>query len=411
MAQRKKAAILFIFITLLIDVIGFGIIIPVLPRLLAELKGLAVNEASRYGGYLLFAFAAAQFLFAPVLGSLSDKYGRRPVLLLSLLGFGVDYIILALAPTYGWLLLGRVIAGITGASFTTASAYIADISTDEDRSKNFGMIGAAFGIGFIIGPLLGGILGSYGVRLPFYAAACLSLINFLYGFFILPESLDKSKRRNFEWYKANPVNTLIKLSKYKNIGGFLIAFCLLYIGAHAVQSNWGYFTMYKFNWDEKMIGYSLAIVGLLVGLVQAVLAHKVSKVIGLNKSVIIGFGLYTIGMFLFSIAPSTIWLFIFLLPYCAGGIAMPNMQSIMVKSVPPQEQGELQGGLTSLISVTTIIGPLMMTSVFSYFTHNNAPFIFAGASFFLGGVFMLASFLICFFLLKDKKEMDEGNSI
>lgn len=411
MAQRKKAAILFIFITLLIDVIGFGIIIPVLPRLLAELKGLAVNEASRYGGYLLFAFAAAQFLFAPVLGSLSDKYGRRPVLLLSLLGFGVDYIILALAPTYGWLLLGRVIAGITGASFTTASAYIADISTDEDRSKNFGMIGAAFGIGFIIGPLLGGILGSYGVRLPFYAAACLSLLNFLYGFFILPESLDESKRRNFEWYKANPVNTLIKLSKYKNIGGFLIAFCLLYIGSHAVQSNWGYFTMYKFNWDEKMIGYSLAVVGLLVGLVQAVLAHKVSKVIGLNKSVIIGFGLYTIGMFLFSIAPSTIWLFIFLLPYCAGGIAMPNMQSIMVKSVPPQEQGELQGGLTSLISVTTIIGPLMMTSVFSYFTHNNAPFIFAGASFFLGGIFMLASFLICFFLLKDKKEMDEGNSI
>ncbi len=404
MGEKKQAAIIFIFITLLIDVIGFGIIIPVLPKLLAQLKGIQINEASRYGGYLLFAFATAQFIFSPLVGSLSDKYGRRPILLISLLGFGVDYIILGWAPTYEWLLVGRIIAGITGASFTTAAAYIADISTDEDRSKNFGMIGAAFGIGFVIGPLIGGILGKYGLRLPFYAAATLSLCNFLYGYFILPESLPKEKRRNFNWVKANPVNTLIKLSNYKGIGWFLIAFFLLYVGSHAVQSNWGYFTMYRFNWDEAMVGYSLAVVGILVGLVQAVLAQRIAKVIGVSRSVILGFGLYTAGMFLFSIAPSTIWMFIFLIPYCAGGIAMPNMQSIMVKSVPPNEQGELQGGLTSLMSVSTIFGPLMMTSVFYYFTHTGAPFHFPGASFFLGGIFMFTSFVISFYLLKGKKD-------
>lgn len=404
MKEKKQAAIIFIFFTLLIDVIGFGIIIPVLPRLLAELKSIPINEASRYGGYLLFAFALAQFLFSPLVGSLSDKYGRRPILLISLLGFGVDYIILAFAPSYEWLLIGRIIAGITGASFTTASAYIADISTDEDRSKNFGMIGAAFGLGFIIGPLLGGILGHYGLRWPFYAAATLSFCNFLYGFFILPESLPVEKRRNFVWVKANPVNTLIKLSNYKGIGWFLIAFFLLHVGSHAVQSNWGYFTMYKFQWDEAMVGYSLAAVGLLVGLVQAVFAQLVAKSIGVNNSVILGFGLYTIGMFLFAMARSTEWMFIFLIPYCAGGIAMPNMQSIIVKSVAENEQGELQGGLTSLMSVSTIIGPLMMTSVFYYFTHSGAPFQFAGASFVLGGIFMAISFIICYFLLKTKKQ-------
>jgi MFS transporter, DHA1 family, tetracycline resistance protein len=406
MASKKNAAIIFIFITLLIDVIGFGIIIPVLPKLIAQLKGIEVNEASKYGGYLLFSFAIAQFLFSSLIGSLSDKYGRRPILLISLFGFGIDYIILALAPTYGWLLIGRVIAGITGASFTTAAAYIADISTDEDRTKNFGMIGAAFGIGFIIGPLLGGLLGSIGLRIPFYGAAILSLLNFLYGYFILPESLPKEKRRNFDWYKANPINTITKLSNYKSIGWFLVAFFLLNIGSHAVQSNWGYFTMYRFNWNEAMVGYSLAAVGILVALVQAVFAQRSAKIFGENKTIIIGFGLYTFGMFLFSIAPSSIWMFIFLIPYCMGGIAMPNLQSLMVKSVPSSEQGELQGGLTSLMSVTTIIGPLMMTSVFYYFTHKGAIIFFPGASFFLGGLFMLASFIICFLLLTSRPSND-----
>ncbi len=403
MSDKRQAAILFIFITLLLDVIGIGIIIPVLPKLLATLKNIPINEASKYGGIMITSFALAQFLFSPLIGNLSDKFGRRPVLLIALFGFGIDYIILALANSYEMLLVGRVIAGITGASFTTASAYIADISTDEDRAKNFGMIGAAFGMGFIIGPLLGGVLGKFGLRVPFYAAAALTFINFLYGYFILPESLPIEKRREIDFKKANPISTLRKLGQYEGIGWFMLAFFLLGIGSHAVQSNWGYFTMYRFNWDEAMIGYSLAVVGIIVGLVQAVFAAKIGKAIGTNKTVILGFALYTIGMFLFAFAPSTIWMFVFCLPYCFGGMAMPNIQSIMVKSVPPNQQGELQGGLTSLMSVSTIIGPLMMTSVFYYFTHNNAPFQFPGASFFLGGIFMFISFIICYLLLRNRK--------
>lgn len=208
MPNERKPAIGFIFVTLLIDTMGFGLIIPVLPNLIAELKNISVNQASAYGGLLLSTYAITQFLFAPVIGNLSDKYGRRPIILSSLLGFGIDYIILALAPTFGWLFVGRVIAGITGASFTTASAYIADVSTPDTRAKNFGMIGAAFGIGFIIGPALGGLLAKFGVRAPFYAAAALCLLNALYGFFVLPESLSESNRRPFNWRKANPFGSL-----------------------------------------------------------------------------------------------------------------------------------------------------------------------------------------------------------
>ena len=208
MATDRKAAVGFIFITLLIDVMGWGLIIPVMPELISQLKHISVNEASPYGALLLSVYAFIQFLFAPVIGNLSDKYGRRPVLLASLLGFGIDYLFLALAPTYGWLFVGRVIAGITGASFTTASAYIADVSTPETRAKNFGMIGAAFGLGFVIGPALGGLLAGLGVKAPFYAAAILCLLNCLYGYFVLPESLSKENRREFSWLRANPLGSL-----------------------------------------------------------------------------------------------------------------------------------------------------------------------------------------------------------
>src|SRR6186997_89925 len=222
MAQPKKAAIGFIFITLLIDVMGWGLIIPVMPKLIAQLKHIEINDASAYGAWLLFAYAFTQFLCAPLIGNLSDRFGRRPILLCSLLGFGIDYIFLALAPSYGWLFIGRVIAGFTGASFTTAAAYIADISTAETRAKNFGMIGAAFGLGFIIGPALGGLLAGFGIRAPFYAAAALCLLNTLYGYFVLPESLSKENRRNFHWKRANPIGSLQLLKRYPAIGGLAV---------------------------------------------------------------------------------------------------------------------------------------------------------------------------------------------
>jgi MFS transporter, DHA1 family, tetracycline resistance protein len=403
MASPRKAAVGFIFITLLIDVMGWGLIIPVMPKLISELKNIPVNEASSYGAMLLSVYAITQFIFSPVIGNLSDKYGRRPVLLSSLLGFGIDYIFLALAPTYGWLFVGRVIAGITGASFTTGAAYIADVSTPDTRAKNFGMIGAAFGLGFVIGPALGGLLAGFGVRAPFYAAAGLCLLNALYGYFVLPESLSKENRRPFDWKKANPFGSLQFLRKTPAIAGLAVCYFLIYLAAQAVQGNWNFFTIYRFNWSEKMVGISLAVVGLLVGGVQAGLTRVINPKLGNEKSIYLGLLLYTAGLILFAVATEGWMMFAFLIPYCLGGIAGPSLQSILAGHVQPNQQGELQGALTGLMSLTTIIGPLMMNNLFTFFTSNKAPFHFPGVSFLLAAVFMLLSVFIAYYTLQKEK--------
>jgi DHA1 family tetracycline resistance protein-like MFS transporter len=404
MPVNKKAAIGFIFVTLLIDVIGFGLIIPVVPQLIEELLGIKdASVASQYGGWLTFAYALMQFVCAPILGNLSDKYGRRPVLLFSLFGFGMDYLLVSFAPSIAWLFVGRIIAGITGASFTTASAYIADISTNENRAQNFGMIGAAFGLGFIIGPLMGGLLGQFGPRVPFIVAACLALANWLYGYFILPESLDKEHRRSFEWRRANPVGSLLQLRKYPAVSGLVISLVLVYLAAHAVQSNWSFFNMEKFHWGPNMIGISLALVGLLVGAVQGLLVRVVNPKLGNEKSVYIGLGLYSLGLLLFAFATQSWMMFAFLVPYCLGGIAGPALQAIISEHVPRNEQGELQGALTSLMSATSIVGPLVMTNLFAYFTGKKAPFYFPGSAFFLGFIFMLGSAIWAYYALREEK--------
>ena len=403
MASNRNAAIGFIFVTLLIDVIGFGIIIPVMPKLIANLQNVDISTAAKYGSYLTVAYALTQFLFAPVLGNLSDKYGRRPVLLFSLFGFGIDYVFMALAPTYAWLFTGRIIAGITGSSFTTAAAYIADISTIETRAKNFGMIGAAFGLGFIIGPVLGGFIGHFGERMPFYAAATLALLNWAYGYFVLPESLKKENCRAFEWKKANPVSSLLKLKKFPAIGGLILSMLFIYIAAHAVMSNWNYFTMHRFKWDEKTVGISLGVVGVLVGLVQGGLTRVINPRLGSEKSIYLGLMFYAAGMLLFGIANQSWMMFVFLVPYCLGGIAQPAIQAVMAGKVPPTEQGELQGALTSVMSLASIIGPLVMNNLFFYFTHNEAPIYLPGAPFFLGAILMAASAIIAFKTLHQTK--------
>lgn len=394
MSQKKKAALSFIFITLLIDVTGVGIIIPVLPKLIGELIHGDLSDASTYGGWLLFAYAIMQFLFAPILGGLSDRYGRRPVLLASLFGFGVDYLFLAYAPTIGWLFVGRMIAGVMGASFTTASAYIADVSPPEKRAQNFGLIGAAFGIGFIIGPVLGGLLGQYGSRVPFLAAAGLSFVNFLYGYFILPESLAPENRRTFEWKRANPAGSLRQLKKYPVMAGLIGSFMLLYIAGHAPQSTWSYFTMERFHWDEAQVGYSLGAVGLLVGLVQGGLTRITIPKLGQKKSVYVGLSLYVIGLALFAFATQGWMMYAFLVPYALGGISGPSLQGIISQQAPDNEQGELQGALTSLISLTSIIGPPLMTNLFAYFTSQKAPVYFPGAPFLMGSILVFISILL-----------------
>lgn len=401
-SNKKSAAIGFIFITMLIDITGWGIIIPVIPKLIQELIHDDVSEAAKIGGWIAFAYAITQFIFAPIIGNLSDKFGRRPIILISLFAFGLDYILLALAPNITWLFIGRIIAGISGASITTASAYIADVSTPENRAKNFGMIGAAFGLGFIIGPVIGGLLGQFGSRVPFYAAAVLCLLNFLYGYFILPESLPEHNRREFSLKRANPIGAFMNLRKYPQLIGLVISIFLLYTASHAVHSNWGYYTIYKFNWDEKMIGLSLGAIGLLVGLVQGLLIRWVNPKLGNEKSVYVGMALYTFGMLLFALATESWMLFVFLIPYCLGGIAGPAMQSLISGQVPPNEQGEIQGTLSSLMSASAIVGPPMMSTVFYYFTHKEAPFQFAGAHFVLGAFLMLVSTLIAYYSLRKK---------
>jgi len=405
MPAPRKAAVGFIFITILIDVIGWGIIIPVMPELIANMKQIPVNEASKYGGWLLSIYAILQFVCAPLVGNLSDRYGRRPILLCSLFGFGIDYLFLAFAPTYGWLFIGRALAGITGASITTASAYISDISTAGTRAKNFGMIGAAFGLGFIIGPAIGGQLGSLGVRAPFYAAAILCLLNWLYGYFVLPESLIKENRRPFNWKRANPFGSFQLLKKYPAIGGLAISFFLIYLGAQAIQGNWNYYTIYRFHWTEKMVGYSLATVGLLVAAVQVGLIRVVNPRLGNEKSIYIGLCFYALGMVLFAFANEGWMMFAFLFPYCLGGIAGPALQATLAGHVPPNEQGELQGALSSLMSLTIIIGPFIMSNLFYYFTKDQTPVHFPGAPFLLGAILMLLSAAVAWYVLRNENKV------
>lgn len=406
MANSKKAAVGFIFITILIDVIGFGIIIPVFPQLLQHLLHVTdrtdISSISKYAIGMTLLYAGMQFVFAPVLGSLSDHYGRRPILLFSLFGFGLDYIFLAFAPSIGWLFVGRTISGITGASFTTAAAYMADISDEKNRAQNFGMIGAAFGIGFIIGPMLGGLLGEYGARIPFLVSAGLALINAMYGYFVLPESLDKEHRRAFDWKRANPVGSLMNLKRYPAVIGLIISLIFIYLAAHSVQSNWSFANITKFGWTPKTIGISLGIVGLLVGLVQGLLIRVVNPKLGNEKSVYIGIALYAIGLTLFAFATQGWMMFVFLIPYCLGGISGPALQALISAHVPKNEQGELQGSLTGLNSLTTIIGPPIMIGLTSYFSVKNNPthIYFPGAAFLLGAFFMLCSATIAYWVLK-----------
>lgn len=391
--KTKSSAVFFIFITILIDIIGLGILIPVTPQLIRELIRGDLSQASVYGGWLLFTYSLMQFFFSPILGNLSDRYGRRPVLLISLFGLGIDYLIVGFAPDIWWLFIGRLLSGICGASFTTAGAYIADISPMEKRAQNFGMIGAAFGLGFIIGPVLGGLLGQFGSRVPFFAAAGMSFLNFLYGYFILPESLKPENRRAFEWKRANPVGALQQMRRYPVILNFAGTLFLIYLAAHAIQSTWSYYTMKKFGWDEAAVGLSLGWIGLLIGSVQGGLTRVLIPKLGTHTSINIGLLMYTLGALGFAFASQGWMLYAIMIVYALGGLAGPSLQAILSSQVPMNAQGELQGILNSIISVTSIIGPPLMTGLFGYFSSARAPIYFPGAAFLLASFLILLSWL------------------
>jgi len=400
----KNTSIIFIFITVMIDVIGFGIIIPVMPTLIEELTGKGISEASAYGGLLMVSFALMQFLFSPVLGELSDKYGRRPIILISLLGLFFDYLLHAFAPTITWLFIGRVLAGICGASYTTANAYIADISSQEDKAKNFGLLGAAFGFGFIIGPAIGGIFGNIDVRLPFFIAAALSMANFLFGLFFVPESLDSENRREPIFRNMLPGVSIAHIGKFAGLGLLIFALFLANIAGQSLPAIWSFFTVEVYDWNEAQIGYSLSFVGLLVALVQGGLIGIFVKKFGQEKVIIGGFILWSVGMFLFSFASQSWMLYAILVPYALGGVAGPTLQGLLSNSVSIKEQGNLQGAITSLMSITTIIGPAIATSLFYFFTRDKGGVYLPGAPYTASAfILMLATVCVVYGLRSFKK--------
>jgi DHA1 family tetracycline resistance protein-like MFS transporter len=398
--RSSSSALLFIFVTILVDVIGIGIIIPIIPELIMELTGEGTHLAVIYGMWLTTSFAVMQFLFSPVLGEISDQYGRKPILLMALFGLSIDYLIHAWAPTIAWLFVGRFLAGITGASLTVASAYIADISTKENKAKNFGIIGAAFGLGFIIGPGIGGFFGNIDIRLPFYIAAGLTFLNFLFGWFFVPESLVVENRRRINFSKMIPGVSLLSLRNYKGVLLLILAFFLSNLAGQVLPSIWSYHGIERYKWSPRDIGISLMVVGLAVSIVQGFLVGYMVKTLGKRKVITIGFLFWTVGMFLFSLASEPWMLYLFLFAYAFGGIAGPTVQSIISNEVSEKEQGNLQGAITGLVSLTSILGLLIFSPTFYYFTQPEGSIYLPGAPFILASALLLTAFVLTIFAMK-----------
>lgn len=388
---KASHALGFIFVTIFIDVLGLGIIIPVLPKLLESLGHVDNSTASEYNGWLTFTYASMQFFFSPVIGNLSDRFGRRPVLLSSLIGFGIDYTFMAFAPSIAWLFVGRTIAGITGASSATATAYIADVSTGDKRSANFGLFGAASGLGFIIGVALGAFLGDIDIKYPFMAAALFAFINAAYGYFVLPESLAKENRRKFEWSHANPLIIFKTLVKYSQFGILLFAFTLVYIGQKAIEYLLSFFVYEKFNWTMTSVGILGLVIGLLLVAIQGGLIRYLIPKFGVQKNIIGGLLFYTLGLFLMAFAARGWQVYVFMIPYCLGGISGPALQSFITEKVSKKQQGELQGVLASINSFSIIVGPLFLSYIFRYFTAKSSLVYFPGAPYIVAGILMLIS--------------------
>ncbi len=393
-ARAGRSAVVFIFVTVLVDSIGLGLILPVLPDLIRELTGEGLSRASIYGGWLWFAYAVMQFFCAPVLGNLSDRFGRRPVILFSLGALGIDYLIMGLAPTLGWLFVGRTIAGMAGASYTPAYAYLADVSPLEKRAQNFGLIGAAFGLGFILGPAAGGLLGSLGPRAPFFAAASLALLNLTFGLIVLPESLAPGSRRPFDVRRANPLGTLLQIRRHPAVIGLMAALFLWQLGHQSLPTTWAYYTMFRFHWSEAQVGASLAFVGIIMALSTAGMTRVLVPRIGERRAALagllsgatayVGYALATRGWMMYAVMLT--WLF--------AGLVHPSVIAIMSKQIPADAQGELQGGVASLYSISSIVGPPLMTQLFGTFSADTAPVRLPGAAFLCAALLAIGSALL-----------------
>jgi len=384
--RRRNAAIPFILVTVLLDMLGIGLILPVLPRLVTSMYGGGLSAGSSIFGVFAASYALMQFFFSPILGNLSDTYGRRPIILLSLLGAGLDYLLMSLAPSLAWLFVGRIISGITGANITAANAYIADVSPPEQRARNFGLIGACFGVGFILGPAAGGLLGEYGLRAPFMAAAALTLCNALYGFFVLPESHPKERRRAFDWSRTNPLAALGALGRYPVVSALVATIALDRLAHDSLPSTWVLYTTYRFNWTAFDIGISLAVVGVMSIIVAGGLTGVLVGKWGERRALLIGLTLNSMTFLLYGLAPQGWMLYAIIVLGSIGGIAGPAMQALITKMIPATEQGAVQGALSSIRGMTEIIGPLLATNLFAYFTSDAAPLKVPGAAFLAASV-------------------------
>ena len=398
MALRRRAgprAAAFVFVTVLIDAMGIGIIIPVMPDLIRELTDLPLGAAALWGGYLSFVYALMQFAFGPTLGNLSDRFGRRPVLLVSLLALAVDYLVMGFAPTLWLLFAGRALAGIAGATYSTANAFMADISPPDRRAQNFGLIGAGFGVGFIAGPLIGGLAAELGTRAPFFVAAALAMANVAYGAVVLPETLARENRRRFDWRRANPFGAARQIMSMPMVAWFFVAMFLFDLAHHSYPAVWSFYVKEAFAWTNAEIGLSLAVVGISFAVAQGWLIRHVIPRLGEVGTAFWGFVVSTAGLVLFGIVTEG-WMLYAIIPFTGlGALITPAMTALMSRRVPADAQGELQGALAGVLGVTLIISPVLMTQIFGYFTNESAPVYLPGAPF-LGAAVLMALALVPF---------------
>lgn len=393
-AVASRATFVFIIVTVMLDFLAFGIIAPVLPNLIIQFEGGNIARAADITGYFAFAWNLMQFLFLPVLGAWSDRFGRRPVILISCLGLGLDYIFMALAPTLRWLFVGRLISGITASNVSTAFAYITDVTPAEERAKRFGLLGAAFGVGFVVGPAVGGLLGHYNLRAPFWAAAGLSLANFLYGLFVLPESLPKEKRAKSAWHMANPLGSLTLLRSHPELSGLSVVVFLYYLAHQSLQNVWVLYTEYRYGWNTRSVGISLALVGICAVIVSGGLVGPYVKKFGERFSLVSGLFYGFLGFAGFGLAWRG-WGALAAIPFIAlWGVAGPAMQSLMSQRVDETSQGKLQGAINSLRALTGMAGPLLFTQVFSAVIAENARVHLPGAPYFLAGTLLVAALVV-----------------
>lgn len=393
-ASAPSRAVAFVFITVLLDMIGFGLIVPVLPALISEVGHIGLADAALVSGWMFFVFSTMQLLCGPLLGNLSDAYGRRPLLLLAVFGLAVDNLILALAPSIGWLYVGRAIAGLCGASYVIANAFIADITTDAERARAFGLMGAAFGLGFVIGPAIGGLLGTYGPRVPFFAAAGISLVNLLFGYFVLPESLPEEKRRPFDLARANPIGTFRIFRSYASVIPLCIILFVYFFASAVYPTIWSFWGIAKFGWNEATIGLTLAAFGTAMALVQFFATAPLVSRLGEHAVVLAGLAVATVASFGYGLAPNTLAVLVLIVLHAPEGLVHPVLSAILSKQVPDDAQGELQGGIAGISSVAMLSGTLFFSQIFGAFMRPDATVRSPDVGYFIAAALLALSLVL-----------------